>query len=64
MYEAKNHVASAPSGEEPYEQFMIGKKACEQAKTMGADIALFPEMWSSGYCIPQGEKAVTWMKEH
>jgi len=25
---------------------------------MGADIALFPEMWSSGYYIPQNEKAV------
>jgi len=40
------------------EQTMIGKKACEQAKAMGAHIALFPEMWSSGYYIPQDEKAV------
>lgn len=35
------------------EQFFIGKQACEQAKEMGADIALFPEMWSDGYRIPK-----------
>ena len=35
------------------EQFEIGKKACHKAKEMGADIALFPEMWSTGYDIPQ-----------
>lgn len=35
------------------EQFQKGKDACERAKEMGADIALFPEMWSSGYSIPQ-----------
>ncbi|MCD7763179.1 MAG: carbon-nitrogen hydrolase family protein [Lachnospiraceae bacterium] len=46
------------SGKNLTEQTMIGKKACEQAKTMGAHIALFPEMWSSGYYIPQDEKAV------
>lgn len=28
-----------------------GIKACRQAKEMGADIALFPEMWSNGYNI-------------
>ena len=26
-----------------------GIKACREAKANGADIALFPEMWSSGY---------------
>ena len=26
---------------------------CKKAKEMGADIALFPEMWSVGYCIPE-----------
>lgn len=26
---------------------------CKRAKQMGADIALFPEMWSCGYNIPQ-----------
>ena len=35
------------------EQYEIGQAACKKAKAMGADIALFPEMWSSGYYIPQ-----------
>ena len=38
--------------------FMIGRAACEKAKDMDADIALFPEMWSDGYVIPEDEKAV------
>ena len=33
-----------------------GIKACLQAKEKGADIALFPEMWSCGYSFPR-EKA-------
>ena len=28
-----------------------GVEACNTAKQMGADIALFPEMWSNGYDI-------------
>ena len=28
-----------------------GLESCKQAKKMGADIALFPEMWSNGYDI-------------
>ena len=31
----------------------IGKKGCIEAKEKGADIALFPEMWSDGYFLPQ-----------
>ncbi|MBQ5960469.1 MAG: carbon-nitrogen hydrolase family protein [Firmicutes bacterium] len=30
-----------------------GIKACREAKAKGADIALFPEMWSDGYRLPQ-----------
>lgn len=30
-----------------------GIDACKKAKEMGADIALFPEMWNVGYNIPQ-----------
>ena len=30
-----------------------GIAACKKAKEMGADIALFPEMWNVGYDIPQ-----------
>lgn len=31
-----------------------GRIYCRKAKEMGADIALFPEMWSCGYRIPEG----------
>ncbi|MGN1106564.1 MAG: carbon-nitrogen hydrolase family protein [Huintestinicola sp.] len=30
-----------------------GINACRKARSMGADIALFPEMWSCGYNIPE-----------
>ena len=40
------------------EQLTIGKDACIKAKEMGADIALFPEMWSDGYYLPQEEDAL------
>lgn len=30
-----------------------GMKYCKKSKEMGADIALFPEMWSVGYNIPE-----------
>lgn len=30
-----------------------GRAACVRAKELGADIALFPEMWSDGYFLPQ-----------
>lgn len=33
-----------------------GLSACRKARSMGADIALFPEMWSTGYQFPpQGD---------
>lgn len=35
------------------ENLEIGLNACKQAKAMGADLALFPEMWSCGYEIPE-----------
>lgn len=38
------------------QQMELGKKACIEAKKRGADIALFPEMWSDGYYLPQDEK--------
>ena len=38
------------------EQLEIGQQACREAKAKGADIALFPEMWSDGYFLPQDEK--------
>lgn len=36
-----------------------GIEYCRKAKLMGADIALFPEMWSTGYSIPSGEKDIS-----
>ena len=38
-------------GSSTEEQYDIGIKACAEAKRMGADIALFPEMWSDGYYL-------------
>ena len=35
------------------ENMTKGVEACHRAKAMGADIALFPEMWSIGYRIPK-----------
>ena len=37
------------------EQLEIGINACKEAKDKGADVALFPEMWSDGYYLPQDE---------
>ncbi len=31
-----------------------GIEACRRAKAMGADLALFPEMWSNGYTLSPG----------
>ena len=45
-------------GRDLEEQLQIGTAACERAKEMGADIALFPEMWSDGYAIPQDREAL------
>ena len=40
------------------ENLIIGKKACIEAKEKGADIALFPEMWSDGYYLPQEQDVI------
>ncbi len=37
------------------EQLQKGRSACREAKALGADIVLFPEMWSDGYFLPQDE---------
>ncbi len=42
-------------------QLEKGIRACRKAKGMGADIALFPEMWNTGYEIPQDEKTLNEM---
>lgn len=40
------------------ESLDLGLEACRRAKTAGADLALFPEMWSSGYRIPADPEAL------
>ena len=40
------------------EQYSIGERACREAARMGADLALFPEMWSTGYEFPQEQEAL------
>lgn len=39
-----------------------GLAACRQARAMGADIALFPEMWSNGYNL-YGRPTAQWTAE-
>ncbi len=38
-------------GETTEENLEKGIQACQAAQRSGADIALFPEMWSNGYRI-------------
>ena len=38
------------------ENLIIGKRACIESAQKGADVAIFPEMWSDGYYLPQDEK--------
>lgn len=45
-------------GNDLQEQLRRGEAACREAKALGADIALFPEMWSDGYFLPQDEKEI------
>lgn len=40
------------------ENLQKGLAACEKAKALGADIALFPEMWNTGYSIPRDAAAL------
>ena len=40
------------------ENLSIGIKACRLAKEKGADIAIFPEMWSCGYYLPQNANEI------
>lgn len=44
------------------ENLKKGLEACRSAREMGADIALFPEMWSNGYRI-YGRPAEEWQAE-
>ena len=52
-------IAPCPTLEENLQK---GLSACRQAHAMGADIALFPEMWSNGYRI-YGRPVPEWTSE-
>ena len=41
------------SGKSLADNLKIGLSACRKAKEFGADLALFPEMWSTGYTFPE-----------
>ena len=46
------------SGTDLEQNLQKGMMACRKAKEMGADLALFPEMWSCGYTIPEEPDAL------
>jgi predicted amidohydrolase len=54
----------AASGCDQQANLAKGEAFCRQAKSMGADIVLFPEMWSIGYTLPRvsapHEQAAWW----
>ena len=45
-------------GKTQEENLENGLASCRKAKEMGADVALFPEMWNDGYAIPQDAEAL------
>lgn len=51
MNEIKIALLQIMLGDSIDENIRIGIRACKKAKNEGADIVLFPEMWSNGYKI-------------
>lgn len=52
MKALKIAMLQALPGQTTEENLQKGLELCREARLMGADIALFPEMWSTGYSIP------------
>lgn len=46
-------VLQIDAGKNAEENRVIGENACREAKRMGAELAVFPEMFSCGYNIPE-----------
>lgn len=51
MNEIKIALLQIMPGDSIDENIRVGIRACKKAKSEGADIVLFPEMWSNGYKI-------------
>jgi predicted amidohydrolase len=49
----------APSGDDADANLAKGEVFCRRACAEGADVALFPEMWSAGYSFPDVEDAAS-----
>ncbi|MBP3635068.1 MAG: carbon-nitrogen hydrolase family protein [Bacilli bacterium] len=48
----------------PDESLAKGIDACKKAKEMGADIAVFPEMWNVGYGMPDNDENINaWIQK-
>lgn len=46
------------------ESLLVGIDACRKAKALGADIAVFPEMWNIGYEMPSVDTPIDfWMQK-
>ena len=54
-------IAKVPTGT-PAGNLAKGIPACRRAAELGADIALFPEMWSNGYAL-HGRPVEDWTAE-
>lgn len=49
---------------DPTKSLLKGIEACKIAKNLGADIAVFPEMWNIGYEMPIDKKSINlWMQK-
>jgi predicted amidohydrolase len=56
----------AAAGPDQAANLSKGELFCRQAKQMGADIALFPEMWNNGYYVPKPsnpEEVPAWQEQ-
>ncbi len=50
----------APKELDPEYNLKKGLEACAKAKSIGADLALFPEMWNIGYAFCPPTRKEDW----
>ena len=53
MHQLKTALLQIETAGDTEDNLIKGLEACREAKKQNADIALFPELWSSGYQIPE-----------